>query len=98
LNIELDRAMNSIMKNLERVLKALANKRRLAILQYLKKVKSATVGDIAAHIKVSFTATSKHLGKLAAADVLEREQQRLEIWYSLAEHPHPAARNIINIL
>ena len=91
-------AMSIIMKNLERVLKALANKRRLAILQYLKKEKSATVGDIAAEIKVSFTATSKHLGKLAAADIIEREQRGLEMWYSLAKHLHHAARHIINLL
>lgn len=58
---------------LERILKALANKRRLAIIQYLGQEKEATVGDIAEHIKLSFKATSKHLGILANVDIVEKE-------------------------
>ena len=43
--------MKGDIKELERKLKALANKRRLAILKYLKEDGRASVGDIAGEIK-----------------------------------------------
>lgn len=86
------------MKELERILKALANKRRLAIVMYLKKAKEATVGDIAGEIQLSFKATSKHLGILAAVDILEREQRSLQVWYKISSTPHPVAKHISNSL
>ena len=92
------RYFNVIMKDLERTLKALANKRRLAILQYLKKAKEATVGDIAGEIKLSFAATSRHLGVLSAADIVEKEQRSLEMWYSLNSSYSQAAKNIVALL
>ena len=63
------------MRELERILKALANRRRLAILKYLKKTHEATVGEIAGEIKLSFKSTSKHLCVLAGADIIERDQR-----------------------
>ena len=57
-------------KEFERHLKALANRRRLAILRYLKKHREAPVGEIAHEIKLSFKATSKHLAFLAAVDIV----------------------------
>jgi len=61
-------------KELEKVLKALANKRRLAILKFIKKSNRASVGEIAGAIKLSFKATSKHLLILSNVDILEKEQ------------------------
>ena len=86
------------MKELERLLKALANKRRLEIIQYLKKAKEASVGEIAEAIKLSFKATSKHLNKLAVADIVEKEQRNLQMWYSLTEKQKPVARTLIATL
>ena len=86
------------MKELERILKALANKRRLAIVQYLKKNNEANVGDIAETIKLSFKATSKHLGILAAADIVEKEQRSLQMWYSLAKKQKPITQALINTI
>ncbi len=71
------------MKETEKILKALANSRRLAILKFLNSTTKASVGDIAKQIKLSFKATSKHLGILRAADILEREQVNLCMFYSL---------------
>ncbi len=71
------------MKEYERVLKALANRRRLAIIAFLKKRNEATVGTIADHIKLSFTSTSKHLNMLARVDILDKRQQGLEVYYFL---------------
>ena len=48
-------------KEMERVLKALANRRRLAMVSFLKKKKEASVGDVAEALRLSVKATSKHL-------------------------------------
>src|SRR3989344_4486332 len=59
---------------MERQLKVLANRRRLAILSLLRKKKEASVGEIAESIRLSFTSTSKHLTMLERAGFLEKEQ------------------------
>jgi DNA-binding transcriptional ArsR family regulator len=74
------------LKGLERVYKALANRRRLAILRYLKKNPGASVGVIASTILVSLKATSKHLIILAAAGLVEREQVSLNMHYRIASN------------
>ena len=85
-------------KKLERIYKALANHRRLMIVSYLKRVRQATVGDIAAEIKLSFNATSKHLGILAGVGILDREQKSLMVFYSLALVLPAPAKHAVSIL
>ena len=87
-----------IMKDLERTIKALANRRRLAILRYLKNEGEASVGNIAAEIRLSFRSTSRHLGVLAAADIVEKDQRSLQIFYKIAPAQKPAAKYIISLL
>lgn len=86
------------MKDLEKILKALANKRRLAILQYLKKNKEAYVGDIAEKINLSLKATSKHLAVLLAIDIVDREQRSLQMFYRLASNQKSASKRILDLL
>ncbi len=86
------------MNKLERILKALANQRRLAILKFLKKEKEATVGDIAESIELSFKATSKHLGILLAVDIVEKKQRSLQMWYRISPAIHYVAKYISNSL
>ncbi|MBI2592571.1 MAG: winged helix-turn-helix transcriptional regulator [Candidatus Colwellbacteria bacterium] len=86
------------MKELERVLKALANRRRLAILKYLKQNREAAVGEIASEIKLSFKATSKHLRILDSLDIVERDQKSLQMFYRLAPNQKPAVRHILSLL
>lgn len=86
------------MKELEKTLKALANKRRLAIIKYIKHKREASVGDIAEEIELSFKATSKHLNVLFAADILERDQRSLQMFYRLNPSQKAAARQIIPLL
>ena len=69
---------------MERILKALANKRRLAIVRYLRKHDEAMVGDLSDYLKLSFRSTSKHLAVLFAADIVEKEQRGLQVWYRLS--------------
>ncbi len=85
---------------LERTLKALANRRRLAILEYLKRQPEATVGEVSSAIKLSFKSTSKHLAILAAADMVERDQRSLQMYYRLAEAKSQpsAAKAILHLL
>lgn len=83
------------MKNLEKLLKAVANRRRIAIVRYLTKNKEASVSDISAEIKLSFKATSKHLGVLYASDIVEKEQRSLQMLYHLSSN-HPIIKHISN--
>ncbi|MFH1162357.1 MAG: metalloregulator ArsR/SmtB family transcription factor [Candidatus Jorgensenbacteria bacterium] len=86
------------MRDLERTLKALANRRRLAIMKYLKEEREASVGKIAGAIRLSFKSTSRHLAVLHAADLVDRDQRDLQVFYRLANTARPAARAIITIL
>ena len=90
-------------KDFERIMKALANRRRLAILRLLKrgdgrKEGEARVGDIAEEIRLSFKATSKHLGILSAADIVDREQRSLQMFYRLSPDLPVPARAVISLL
>jgi DNA-binding transcriptional ArsR family regulator len=71
------------MKELEKQYKALANRRRLAIIKFLKGRSKASVGEIANEIKLRIKSTSKHLRVLAAVDFVDREQQSLNVFYFL---------------
>ena len=86
------------MRQFEKPLKALANKRRLEIIKYLKEKKEAPVGDIAEHIKLSFKATSKHLAVLHSADIVEKDQRNVFYFYSISPKLSPMPRAIISIL
>ena len=86
------------IKNIEKILKVLANRRRLAIIKYLKKVKEAKVGDIAEEIKLSFKATSKHLSLLFSADIVDKEQRSLQIWYKISLNYNYTIKYISNSL
>ena len=84
-------------------MKALANRRRLAILSFLKKGSEkkggeASVGNIAEKIRLSFKATSKHLGVLSSAGILDREQKSLQMFYYLSTDLPAPARLIISLL
>ena len=85
-------------KEIERILKALANHRRLAIIKFLKKRGEKTVGDIAEEIKLSLKATSKHLGVLYAVNIVEKEQRSLRMFYKLSSSLHHIAKHISNTL
>ncbi len=86
------------MKELEKQYKALANRRRLAILKYLKTRKSASVGEIAHYIKLSLKATSKHLAVLYAVDAVEKEQKGLSAIYSLTVVQKPVIKRALTFI
>ncbi len=86
------------MKELERCLKALANKRRLAMLKILMSKKEATVGELAGAIRLSFKSTSKHLAVLKSADIVEHEQRGISYYYKLNTLLPPGAKAIVSLL
>lgn len=86
------------MKETERILKALANKRRLAIVKILRNQKEATVSEIASNIRLSFRATSKHLLILFNVDILDKEQRSLQMFYRLSDQIPKLALQVINLV
>lgn len=90
--------MSADFKKFERLNKAVANRRRLAILAYLKKEKEAPVWDIAEAIKLSLKATSQHLGVLRASDLVLWEQRSLQVFYRLAPTQHSIVEAVLKSL
>ena len=86
------------IQGLEKILKAGANRQRLAILRHLKKEQEASVSDIKGAIKLSFKSTSQHLRTLAAAGIIERDQKGHFGYYHLAKNQYPIIRNILSLL
>ncbi|HOX30445.1 MAG TPA: metalloregulator ArsR/SmtB family transcription factor [Candidatus Paceibacterota bacterium] len=86
------------MDKLEKILKAFASRRRLAIVRYLLDGRFAPVGDIAAKIGLSLKSTSKHLIILYNADILEREQKGPQMYYKIAGNVERKAAAILKLL
>lgn len=79
-------------------MKALANRRRLAIVKLLESKGPLSVGAIAQEITLSFKATSAHLLLLYKAEFVEREQTSTTVLYSLIKPFPPTLRVVLNIL
>lgn len=86
------------MKELEKQYKALANRRRLAILKYLKGRSKATVGNIAKEIKLRLKSTSKHLRILDAVGFVDHQQQSLHVFYFLPAHKSALLKQVLAFL
>lgn len=83
------------MKDLEKILRALANRRRLVILKLLKEKHEVSVSDIASHLRLSFRSTSRHLATLRIAGVVDREQKGLAVYYRISDDHHPVLKRIL---
>lgn len=71
------------MRGITKCLKALANERRLLILQELARREPLTINTIAKRIELSLKSTSKHIQKLVECDLLERTQHSTFVWCRL---------------
>jgi ArsR family transcriptional regulator len=85
-------------KELERVFKAFANKRRIAILRLLKGRGPSSVGDIASAIRLSFKSTSRHLSVLSGADIVDKEQVHLTVFYSISKDLNSTISKLIQAI
>jgi DNA-binding transcriptional ArsR family regulator len=89
--------MNTYKKT-AKIIKALANERRLRILSFLKSHKSRSVTAISGHIRLSLRSTSKHIGVLYAAGILEKQQTSTNVFCKIPSDIPPIARRIIDLL
>jgi len=76
-----------------KILKATANERRIKILLFLMRDSDIPVGELAEKLGISFAATSKHLGRLEAVDLVRKKQKGLKILYSLNYDKHKKFNN-----
>jgi DNA-binding transcriptional ArsR family regulator len=92
--------MKNDFASTEKIFKSLANRRRIAIVKFLKGRTEASVSDIASEIKLSFKATSKHLAILHAVNILDREQKNINMLYRLSSSIPTSriARALISVL
>ena len=86
------------MKKLERLFKALGNVRRLKIIVYLKAHPRSSVETIAEATKFSYKATSKHLGILFSAELVDREQRGYEMQYRIATVRDELVHTLIDLI
>lgn len=86
------------MKDLEKILKATANKRRLSILKLLKQHTELSVGELAEKINLSLKSTSRHLSVLTSANILEKDQRSLQVFHRLAKIEKQFLKNILSEL
>jgi len=85
-------------KQLEELFKAVANRRRVFILRYLRRVREASVGDIASHLKLSLSTTSRHLNTLERSGFLFERQKSLTVFYSINPQCESRVHAILKII
>jgi len=61
----------------------MANTNRLKIIELLADGRKLNVGDIAAALKISFTATSNHLIMLQKLEILDADGKAGHVFYSI---------------
>jgi DNA-binding transcriptional ArsR family regulator len=85
-------------RKLEKYMKALANRRRLTILGFLKREREANVSRIAFEMGLSMRATSRHLIILERASILNKTQRSKEVFYKISGASEDFIREIISRL
>lgn len=85
-------------QEVEKNYKALANRRRIAIIHFLYKENKARVNDISENIKLSFKSTSRHLQVLKAIGMIDSEQVGLEQYYYLTDKNNFFIKHLLSFL
>ena len=80
---------------LEKILKAVANKRRLNILKLLTKNREMNVAEISEGIHLSFKSTSRHLAILSSLNLVSKTQKQLFVYYRLSQANLPLVKFIL---
>lgn len=86
------------LASLERILKALANRKRLQILKELKRRKSADVTTLARAIGLSMQATSIYLQHLHRLGIIKRRKRGQIVIYRLALAQGPLVKKVLSWL
>jgi DNA-binding transcriptional ArsR family regulator len=85
------------MKRWTQIFKALANLKRLSIIQLLSDGKERTVTEIAVSIHVSLPGTSKHLILLHNLDILKNDGKDGHVFYLLNDSLPSDIKKAINL-
>ena len=83
---------------MEMQLKALANKKRLAMMSYLLNHKHATVGELAAAMQLHIQSASQHLRILRAADVVRTTKRGSYVSYRLSLNQNELVKKVLSLL
>lgn len=84
------------MKKEVKILKALANEKRLEILKLLEKSPGLSLVEIAEKINLHFKSTSKHLQRLAEADLVKSNRDGVWVRFGLTEKVDQLLKKITN--
>ena len=83
------------LRDLEKIFKGLANRRRLVIVKFLLSAREATVAEIAERLRLSIKSTSKHLAILRQLDIVDNRQDGLSVYYRLSDTLPKVVGNVI---
>lgn len=83
------------MREVERMLKALASRPRLKILQHLKTHKTATVTEISVALKLAPATVSRHLLRLAMVDIVLFRRRGRYVHYFLRLPQDPLVKMVL---
>ena len=83
------------VNNAVRVLKAVANEKRLKVLYYIRE-EEKSVGDIEKQVGLSQSALSQHLAVLRAEDIVETRREAQTIFYVLKDEKTKQILNLIS--
>jgi ArsR family transcriptional regulator len=87
-------AFQTSAEDAARLLRALANQRRLMILCQLARGE-CSVGDLQPHVELSQSALSQHLAVLREEGIVATRREGQTIWYRIAD---PAAAKVVATL
>ena len=86
------------MKRWTQIFKAFANVNRLKIITLLADGRRLHVSDITRELRISFTATSRHLILLSNLNVLEADGKDGHVFYFLNPHLPNDLRKAIHLI
>lgn len=69
----------------EKILKAFANKNRIAILEFLDKYPESTLSDISDELEIEIKNCSAHITKLSTAGLLIKKYQSINVIHKLTK-------------
>ena len=82
------------LEKLERVVKSIANRRRLVILWHLKRRPGSPLFDIAARLKLNLKTASEHVHRLTRAGLVVKRAEGSTVRHVLT----PLGKNILEFL
>lgn len=86
------------MSDISSLFKALGNKRRIEIIHLIRKRQLISVGEISDHLKISISATSKHLRRLRAVGLIRSRQVSVNAIYSLCPNLSKETQFILRLI